>query len=68
MMRDLFNVRQDKLDREMVQPSGYCDKCGCEIYSDDELYIYGGLCVECWIDEVTREAKDEWEEMDDGED
>lgn len=67
-MRDLFNVRQEKLDREMATPSGYCDKCGIEIYSDDELYNYGGLCVECWIDEVTPEAEDEWEEMEDGED
>lgn len=66
-MRDLFNVRQEKLDREMAQPSGYCDRCGCEIYSDDELYNYGGLCVECWINEVKEEAEAEWEDDEDGE-
>lgn len=63
-----IEIRQEILDRQMATPSGYCDKCGIEIYSDDELYNYGGLCVECWIDEVTQDAEDEWEKMDDGED
>ena len=35
-------------DPQRAAPSGYCRRCGGEIYSDEELYEYDGLCAECF--------------------
>lgn len=34
-------------DPQRAEPSGYCTVCGGEIYSDEELYDFDGLCAYC---------------------
>ena len=36
-------------DPQRAEPSGYCRECGGEIYSDEALYEYDGLCELCHL-------------------
>ena len=36
-------------DPQRAAPVGYCRRCSGEIYYDEELYEYDGLCAECWL-------------------
>ena len=36
-------------DPQRATPTAYCPVCGGEIYSDEELYEYDGLCAECYV-------------------
>ena len=47
-----------KNDPQDQKPYCYCDKCGTEIYRNEEYYSYEGdcLCEECF-DEVQKDEK-----------
>ena len=47
-------------DPQRATPSGYCRRCGGEIYSDEEVYEYDGLCAECFNSQCCGNCK--WHE------
>ena len=54
---EIWNVRQDLLDREQAPVMARCWCCGTEIYSMRDVELYDGLCEECWME--TEEEEDE---------
>lgn len=43
------NEAYDNLhDPQRATPVDHCRICGTEIYSDEELYVYDGLCPICY--------------------
>lgn len=49
-MRNCSESYDERHDRQRAAPSGHCAVCGGEIYSDDELYVFDGLCYDCYRD------------------
>jgi hypothetical protein len=58
-MRDCSESYDERHDRQRAAPSGYCSICGGEIYSDDEMYLFDGLCYDCYREVARTKAEEE---------
>ena len=47
----IIEVRQTLLDPEMATVLDRCRRCGTEIYSEEALRRYDGLCEACFREE-----------------
>jgi hypothetical protein len=53
----LHKKKKAKKSDKTKEEKYYCSVCGCEI-DEDEFESFGGMCWECWDDQMTEKSED----------